>query len=97
MRSVDLPFPTSFFLAPISDFLLSRERGGRRRESIKMSSEEARAMDGESKTSVTHDEKLGDSSLNLKLDPHGFPLRPQPTDDPLGASFTLRHVYREPH
>ena len=21
---------------------------------------------------------------SLKLDPHGFPLRPQPSDDPLG-------------
>lgn len=34
---------------------------------------------------------ISDSSLghgaNDKLDPHGFPLRPQPTDDPLGMQY----------
>lgn len=28
----------------------------------------------------------GSTDAHIKLDPHGFPLRPQPTDDPLGAS-----------
>ena len=33
---------------------------------------------------TVHDEKSVDSSPALKLDPYGYPLRPQPTDDPLG-------------
>lgn len=27
-----------------------------------------------------------DSRSTLKLDPHGYPLRPQPTDDPRGEN-----------
>lgn len=42
----------------------------------------------ESKYDTTQLEKASskDSSQNvrLKLDPHGYPLRPQPSDDPLG-------------
>ena len=34
---------------------------------------------------IEHDENSPEGSSHaLKLDPHGFPLRPQPTDDPLG-------------
>ena len=36
-----------------------------------------------SKPSFTHDEKLGDDLAAPNLDKNGFPLRPQPTDDPL--------------
>lgn len=39
--------------------------------------------DTESKASaVTHE-------FAPKLDPHGFPLRPQPSDDPLGQTSTI--------
>ena len=30
----------------------------------------------------------------LKLDPHGFPLRPQPSDDPLGKASEISHLLR---
>lgn len=39
--------------------------------------------DVESKASAMHDEKVIDGLAAPKLDPHGYPLRPQPTDDPL--------------
>lgn len=41
--------------------------------------------DTDSKASATYDEKVADatSTTHPKLDPHGFPLRPQPTDDTL--------------
>lgn len=44
------------------------------------------ATETESKASAAHDEKTGLDVAPLKLDPHGFPLRPQPTEDPLGNS-----------
>ncbi|KAK5126327.1 hypothetical protein LTR85_010563 [Meristemomyces frigidus] len=38
----------------------------------------------DSKASATYGEKVSDNApINPKLDPHGFPLRPQPTSDPL--------------
>ncbi|KXL42978.1 hypothetical protein M433DRAFT_58968 [Acidomyces richmondensis BFW] len=38
----------------------------------------------ESGALTSHDEKIEtNAAVALKLDPHGFPLRPQPTDDPL--------------
>ncbi len=42
------------------------------------------------------DKEVGDPSPALKLDPHGYPLRPQPSDDPLGAYTALlkSHVWR---
>ena len=40
------------------------------------------------KNTTKHDEAaLSDSSVAPKLDPHGFPLRPQPSDDPLGIQI----------
>lgn len=44
-------------------------------------------MDGdvESKGMSEHGEDVkSDSNSSLKLDSHGYPLRPQPTDDPRG-------------
>ena len=40
----------------------------------------------ESKASAKFEEDVGTVEANLgpKLDSHGFPLRPQPTDDPRG-------------
>jgi hypothetical protein len=40
------------------------------------------------KSIVDQDEKGTQNDLPPKLDPHGFPLRPQPTEDPLGESTT---------
>ena len=46
--------------------------------------------DAESKYQVSQEEKVPPSDsihdVGIKLDPHGYPLRPQPSDDPLGAS-----------
>jgi hypothetical protein len=46
--------------------------------------------DVESKYKISQEEKVPASDsihdAGLKLDPHGYPLRPQPSDDPLGAS-----------
>ena len=39
----------------------------------------------ESKPHVTLENDVGASSINPKLDPHGFALRPQPSDDPMGT------------
>jgi hypothetical protein len=36
------------------------------------------------KSSDFHDEHTKEDIAPFKTDPHGFPLRPQPTDDPLG-------------
>ena len=36
--------------------------------------------------SSLHDEKAKHDVVVPKLDPHGFPLRPQPTEDPLGTT-----------
>ena len=42
------------------------------------------------KASAIHEEeKTGQGLTALKLDPQGFPLRPQPSDDPLGAAPVL--------
>lgn len=34
--------------------------------------------------SDSHNEHTKEDFTSIKKDPHGFPLRPQPTDDPLG-------------
>lgn len=47
-----------------------------------MGFQDAQQADVESKASNTHEEKV-DTAAPSKLDPHGFPLRPQPTNDPL--------------
>ena len=40
---------------------------------------------GDFKPFTKHEElATEDHTPSLKLDPHGFPLRPQPSDDPLG-------------
>ena len=43
-------------------------------------------IEAESKTQVLQNEHTTDDSpeKQVKLDFHGFPLRPQPTDDPKG-------------
>jgi hypothetical protein len=48
---------------------------------------ERKDVEVESKDSTKHNETaLSDRGAALKLDPHGFPLRPQPSDDPLGTN-----------
>ncbi|KAH8802957.1 major facilitator superfamily domain-containing protein [Xylogone sp. PMI_703] len=43
---------------------------------------------------VEHEPALQpDKHPTLKLDPHGYPLRPQPSDDPLGKQITLYRVF----
>jgi len=45
------------------------------------------AGDVESKASAQGQEYISDTPPNgraLKLDPHGYPLKPQPSDDALG-------------
>ena len=37
-----------------------------------------------SKSSDVHEERTKEDIVAIKRDPHGFPLRPQPTEDPLG-------------
>jgi hypothetical protein len=50
-------------------------------------------LEVESKGSTKHNETASsDPSAALKLDPHGFPLRPQPSDDPLGTNTTLEYT-----
>ena len=46
------------------------------------------------KESVNYQERNESSSPErpLKLDPHGFPLRPQPSDDSRGESFIAKNV-----
>jgi hypothetical protein len=42
-------------------------------------------LEVKSKASAGHDEiAVSSSNLAPKLDSHGFPLRPQPSDDPRG-------------
>ena len=51
----------------------------------------------EFKSSTKHDEAaLSESSTAPKLDPHGFPLRPQPSDDPLGTGKEFTYSSRRP-
>jgi hypothetical protein len=55
--------------------------------------------DGEFKYQLSQEEKVLQKDSNqdgiLKLDPHGYPLRPQPSDDPLGTPNTFKAVPRE--
>ena len=42
------------------------------------------------KTGAKHDENgIYANEVPLKLDPHGFPLRPQPSDDPMGKLIKI--------
>lgn len=40
----------------------------------------------EETTRSEQQERIVEQHAMLKLDPNGFPLRPQPTDDPMGMS-----------
>lgn len=43
------------------------------------------------KAGAKHDENGNYANeVSLKLDPHGFPLRPQPSDDPMGKWTKIR-------
>lgn len=42
--------------------------------------------DVETKPSAVEADIIDWASTGLKLDPHGFPLNPQPSNDPKGAS-----------
>ena len=44
------------------------------------------------KESSKHEETFVD--VVPKLDPHGFPLRPQPSDDPLGKTSRIASLLR---
>ena len=45
----------------------------------------------ESKPNAIHDsDSINKKPVSLKLDPHGYPLHPQPSDDPLGESTASR-------
>jgi hypothetical protein len=56
--------------------------------------------DVESKYQTSQEEKvLRKDSIQdggLQLDPHGYPLRPQPSEDPLGALNTSKAAPKEP-
>lgn len=38
----------------------------------------------EKDVAVQEERESGDKATGMKLDPHGFPLQPQPTSDPRG-------------
>ena len=48
------------------------------------------------KAGAVQDEKAEDSIPAPKLDRHGYPLRPQPTDDPLGTVESVK-TYTQLH
>ena len=50
----------------------------------------------DSKNGVQHEEHDPTTSgREAKLDPHGYPLRPQPSDDPMGTLLIMRRCVND--
>ncbi len=41
-------------------------------------------FEADSKPDIVHEHDIDSAAGGLKLDPHGFPLNPQPSNDPRG-------------